>query len=125
MKQYTARASRDGKFWLVHVPEIDQYTQARKIAEIPVMATELVQLMTEEDPDTFAVDVQIAMPESVTAHLERSAELREQAAAAQHRAAEESRLAARELKDLDIPLRDVGELLGISYQRVHQLVSGA
>lgn len=38
-------------------------------------------------------------------------------------AAAESRELARDLVKADVPLRDAGEILGVSYQRVHQLVS--
>ena len=40
---YTVRAHRDGdRYWLVHVPEIDHYTQARNIAEIDTMDRDLI-----------------------------------------------------------------------------------
>ncbi|MDQ1308350.1 MAG: HicB family toxin-antitoxin system, partial [Actinomycetota bacterium] len=34
MTTYQAKASRVGKYWLVQVPEIDKYTQARNLAEV-------------------------------------------------------------------------------------------
>ena len=37
-------------------------------------------------------------------------------------AAEEARLAARELSNAGITLRDIGELMGVSFQRAGQLV---
>lgn len=63
------------------------------------------------------------MPATVSEHLEHAASLRAAAADAQAKAAEEYRLAARELKGSGVSLRDIGELLGISHQRVGQLVS--
>jgi len=50
-------------------------------------------------------------------------QLREQAARSQHDAAEEARKAARELSEDGVPLRDIGRLMGVSYQRAHQLVA--
>jgi hypothetical protein len=39
-------SSRDGRFWLIHVPEIDRHTQARHLREIDTMARDLVAVMT-------------------------------------------------------------------------------
>jgi len=38
----SAVASRGARYWLVHVPEIDEYTQARNDAEIEPMARDLI-----------------------------------------------------------------------------------
>lgn len=119
MKQYTAAASRDGRFWLVHVPEIDQWTQVRTLTEIPEMATELIELMTEEPADSFEVKVVMEMPATVSEHLEHATALRAGVADAQTKAAEEYRLAARALKGSGVSLRDIGELLGVSYRHCH------
>jgi hypothetical protein len=59
----------------------------------------------------------------VTEHLLRAEKLRDEARHAQAAAAEEVRLAARQLKNDGLPLRDIGVLLHVSYQRAGQLVS--
>lgn len=123
MSTYTARVTRDGRFWLIHVSEIDHYTQARHLREVDAMAKDLVAVMTDQDPSTVDVVVDIQMPDDVAAHLARAAELRERSRRAQAEAAAELRQAARELKGTGMPLRDIGQLLDVSYQRAHQLVS--
>lgn len=40
--EYSAIVSRGDQYLLVHVPEIDQWTQARTVDEIVPMATDLV-----------------------------------------------------------------------------------
>lgn len=65
MTQHTAKASRDGRFWFVHVPEIDRWPQSRTLKEIPEMATELIDLTTEEPTDTFELSVVMEMPATV------------------------------------------------------------
>jgi hypothetical protein len=87
------------------------------------MASDLVAVMTGEDPATVELDVHIRRPASVDEHLARAASLREESQRAQAAAAAELRQAARELKDAGMPLRDIGQLLNVSYQRAHQLVS--
>ena len=42
VKQYTARVTRDDRFWLIHVPEIDRFTQARHLREVEAMARDLI-----------------------------------------------------------------------------------
>lgn len=123
MSRYTANVTRDGRFWLIGVPEIDRHTQARNLAEIEPMARDLIAIMEEIEPDSFELDVTITMPSAIAAHLARAAELRVAEAAARVEAAAEVRTAAVALKDAGIPLRDLGKLLGVSYQRAHQLVS--
>lgn len=123
MSRYTAHATRDGRFWLVHVPEVDRSTQARSIAEIEVMARDLVAIMEGVESDSFELDVRIVMPGRVRQRLEHAQELREREAQARAEAAAEVRAAALELKDAGISLRDLGKLLGVSYQRAHQLTS--
>lgn len=38
MREYKIEVERDGRWWMIHVPEIDQLTQARRIGEIEDMA---------------------------------------------------------------------------------------
>lgn len=123
VNRYTARVKRDGKFWLIHVPEIDRHTQARNLREIEPMARDLVTVMTDVEPDSFAIDVQIELPASVRGHLAEAERARKAEAEARQHAAAELRAAAAELKAAEIPLRDLGKLLGVSHQRAGQLTA--
>jgi hypothetical protein len=122
MSRYTAHVTRDGRFWLIHVPELDRHTQARNLAEIEPMTRDLIAVMASVDPASIELDVTITMPADVRRHLDRAEELRAQEARARAEAAAEVRTAAVSLKNAGIPLRDLGKLLGVSYQRAHQLV---
>lgn len=123
LSRFTAQVTRDGRFWLIHVPEIDRATQARSLAEIEPMARDLIVIMESVEPDSFELDVTITMPGDVAQHLERADVLRAEEARARAEAEAEVRAAAVTLKEAGIPLRDLGKLLGVSYQRAHQLVS--
>jgi len=122
MSTYTAHVVRDGQYWHIHVPEIDRVTQARHLREVDMMARELISIITGEDPDTFELQIKVQRPAHVDEHLARVAQLREEMQRAQAAASDELRKAAQELRATKMPLRDIGELLGLSYQRVHQLV---
>lgn len=122
MAAYRVDVERDGRFWLLRVPEVG-VTQARHLREVEVMARDLIALVTEQEPSNVEVDVHVAMPAATRRHLQRAERLRDQARDSQSKAAEELRAAARELSRSGMPLRDIGQLLGVSYQRAHQLVS--
>jgi hypothetical protein len=124
MTSYTARATRDkDRFWLVHVVELDRYTQARTVAEIVPMARDLVAVLYGIDPTDVSITVETVLPEAVQRRLAHAAELREQEAALRREAADDVRAAAAELKRAGLSLRDIGKLLGVSFQRAGQLTS--
>lgn len=119
---YDVIAVLDGRVWLVRVPAIDRVTQARNAKEIPVMARELIQLVSGEgDP---AIRVQIVPPASVRDHLTNVARYRTREDESRRRAAAELRAAARELRAQHLSYEDVGTVLNVSHQRAHQLVNG-
>jgi len=122
MSPYTVQVTRDGRYWHLWVPEVERATQARHLREVETMARDLIALMTDQEPDTFDLRVQIQRPAHVEQHLARAARYREEVRRAQAAAVEELRKAAQELRAENMPLRDIGKLLEISPQRVHQLV---
>lgn len=119
---YHADVTRDGKFWHIHVPQVNRSTQARHVAEIEPMARDLIAIMDDVAPDSFDLTMSIKLPKDAQEHIDAARELRQEADDLNRRATEESRIAARELAE-DMPLRDVAGLLGVSHQRVHQLVN--
>lgn len=121
---YTAEVQRDGRYWLIRVPEVDRWTQARSLREVETMARDLVAVMRDVDPDSFELAMEITLPEQVRKHLEAAARLREESARANAAAAKEARAAARALADMGMSLRDVGVALGVSPQRASQLLAG-
>jgi hypothetical protein len=125
LKIYHAEVDRDGKVWRVRVPEVDRTTQARSLREVEPMARDLISIMEDVPEDSFDLEVHITLPSEIQAELDRSAELRDEAARSQARAAQLSRQAARHLRDQGLGLRDVGQALGVSFQRAKQLIDEA
>jgi hypothetical protein len=127
---YTAVASRGERWWVVRVlglgndPDEGLPTQARTLAEVEPMARDLVALWLEAAPDSFDITVQVELPDSVNDHLRRAKKYADEAAHAQAEAASERRLAARDLKEAGLTVRDVGFALGVSHQRAQQLLAG-
>jgi hypothetical protein len=102
-KTYQADVDRDGKVWRVRVPADAPTTQARTLREADSMARDLVAIMDDIPADSFDLDMTIVLPAEVRAELDRSAELREQAARSQAQAAQLARRAARRLRDQGLP----------------------
>lgn len=124
MTKLTALAERGTGWWVVEVPEIDGlFTQARSLSQIPAMVKDAAALMTGEPEESFEVEVSPVISPEIRAHIEEAQRLFDEANQVKHSAAEESRKAARELATSGMTLRDVGAVLGVSYQRAHQLVS--
>lgn len=121
MTTYHADVTRDGRFWLVRVPEIDRSTQALHYRDVRAMAAELIEIMTSLRSGAYDLDLTVELPTDVRDHLARAEVLREEADRKKAEAAAESRAAVRELLAQGVSQREAGELLGLSFQRVNQL----
>jgi DNA-directed RNA polymerase specialized sigma subunit len=83
---------------------------------------QVIAIIVDVPADSFELIVHINLPKSVADHLKAAEAYREQAAEANRRASEEARVAAKILA-AEMPLREVGAVLDVSHQRVHQLVN--
>ncbi|QIX53097.1 hypothetical protein JYA75_27650 [Rhodococcus sp. PSBB066] len=117
----TAQLTHDDGWWSVHVPEVDRTTQARHLREVKEMTTDLVHIMTGTPEAEIEVDVQL--PDDLAAAVREVHQAQRAAEEARARAAEAQITAARALQQRGATLRDIGEVLGVSFQRVHQLVN--
>jgi len=124
MTEYTVTAERSGKWWALQAVEapgaLSQVSRLDQAGDI----IEAIAFITGEPEDSVSIRVTPVMPEHVQDALREAEELREASRIAQHDAAEKSRRAARALRDeLHLTVREVGTMLGVSYQRAHQLLS--
>lgn len=121
MSDYTAICERVGKWWEITIPEINEITQAKRLSQVEETVRSLVHLMAGVYPDV--VHVEVRMPDDLHEEVARARQLREKAEAEARESAALSRDAARRLAAEGLPVRDIGEILGISYQRAHQLIA--
>lgn len=133
-KTYTAEAVRSGRWWAIRVPEVPGvFSQARNLQEVRAMATDAIALVLDVPADGFDVDLQVFLAatddgrgsESVAAIVDVVEAKKEAADRAASEAAETMRRAAATLTGSGMTLRDAGEVLGVSYQRIQQLVGGS
>ena len=122
MTRYHASARRVGNSWAIDVAGVGP-TQARRLAEIEVIARDLVAIMKGIDVQDVDVDIRIELPDTVRHALDHAGQARAAEERARAEATSSYRAAARELRDSGLTVREIGVLLGVSYQRVHQLVS--
>lgn len=125
---YTATATRQGRFWLIAIPELNELTQARRIGEAERMAREVIALHTNQVLENIEVTIDISRVgdiDDVSAKVTSIAQYRTKTAEAEAKAMTESRTLAKELADQGVPIRDIGELLHVSFQRAHQLIAEA
>ena len=62
-----ATAYKEGKWWMVSIPEIDGLTQCKTIEMIPAQATDLASIILDVPADQVAVNVTYMLPEGVKA----------------------------------------------------------
>jgi hypothetical protein len=117
--------TREGKWWLVAIPEIDGVTQARRLSEAERMAREYIAVTLDVPLDSFEVDLRIenVAGVDVAGALAEIRDEREQVAALEIETREHARQLAKSLAAASIPVRDIGTMMGVSFQRAHQLVS--
>ncbi len=122
---YDVEVYREGRWWMVAIPALDGLTQARRLSEVEEMAADYIAVSTDVPLSTVTVRVtQLRVAETDVLPTERRIEvLRRQAADAEAEIARLSAPLARELAEHDVPVRDIGEVLGVSHQRAHQLVN--
>ena len=124
-KTYAVQVSRDGRWWMIDIPEIDGLTQARRIADVEQAARELVAVTLDVKLSEVAVEIRyqdvagVPVGEQLNAINEEKAE----AARLEEDAAAKTSQLVRALVDQKVPVRDIGAMLGISFQRVHQIAS--
>lgn len=122
--EYKVELERDGRWWMVHVPEIDDLTQARRLSEAALMARELIALSTGTplaDVGVRVVSITVPKLGDVAGRSQEVIAKRDAAARAVADAQRHAAEYARALTDAGVPVRDAAELLGVSPQRVSQL----
>lgn len=123
MKRYTVRARRIGRRWALDVEgEPGIHSQVRRIDQAEEMAREAIAGVLDIAPGSFEIVVAPEVPAAVRTMVDKATKARSQAAQAQDAAALLTRDAARRLVEGGLTVRDAGVLLGVSHQRIAQLV---
>lgn len=119
-REFEAVAHKEGKWWEIHIHELDQVTQTRKATDIEYMALDLAAAVTGLDPEEITVNVTLRPPGDA---MERWAQAREDIEKGQElsqKGAAESRAIIAELGK-EFNGTEIARMLGVSTQRISQL----
>lgn len=119
---YVVDAQRSGRWWAISVPALKGvFSQARRLADVEPMARDAIAAVLDVPPRSFDLVVRPVLGDRLDSLVLRAREARATAQEAQVDASERSVRALRSLQKAGIPLRDAGELIGVSHQRAAQL----
>jgi hypothetical protein len=128
MRVFKAIVEREGKWWMVSVPEIDGLTQARSLVEAKKMARSLVSITEDIAQSDFEVNLTVSGVgglSDISAEVSAIAELRNEARTRERAATTRASSLAKALAKEGLTVRDIGSVLGVTFQRAHQLVSAS
>ena len=124
-KAHRVEVVRSGGWWAITVPTLDGvFSQAKRLDQVETRAREAISLMLDVDEDDVGdLDVVVTPPARVAdllGALEASVVAADEATRA---AVAARREIAEQLCAEGLSLRDIGELIGVSHQRVSQLLA--
>lgn len=125
-KTYTAvyEHDADDDAWLVHIDGIDGcQTYGRSLRQAQTRVRETLALWLDREPADLVI--RDRFPKSLAAVADGVARARREAERAGANAQERTVEAVRVLTDLGLSRRDAAELLGLSHQRVQQLLEAS
>ena len=126
VREYKIEVTREGRWWMIRIPDVGGLTQARRLSEVDYMARDYIALVTHTPIEKITVrTVSVDVPPlgDVAGGAGRVALKRLAAAEAAADTQAEAARYAKELAAAKVPVRDVADLLGLSFQRVSQLIS--
>lgn len=125
-KRYTAVYERDAitDAWNVEVAEEPRcHSWGRTLPQARAHIREALTVWLDTDESKFEIRDDIRLPAKTRDALARMERARVQARRAHEGAASEAAKAAKALLDAGLSMRDAGAVLGVSHQRVAQLVA--
>jgi predicted RNase H-like HicB family nuclease len=112
----------DDNVWLVHIKGVEGcQTYGRTIRQAGSRIREALAAWLDREPDTLVITPE--MPRDIAVLASAVSQARMEAEQAGTTAQESTVSAVRQLTDMGLSRRDTADLLGISHQRVQQLLA--
>lgn len=123
MTTYTVTAQRSDGWWAFSIPAIPgAHGQSRRLDRVHAEARDVISLMLGVDDDTFEVTVDVHLEAPLERLVAEAGAARRRLDESRREAQERLHLAAAELHDRGLSVRDIGSVLNLSFQRVHQIL---
>ncbi len=128
---YKATATRGtGTWWEIEITHglpanTAGYSQCRRLTEVEPTAKTVIADLTGADVNSIDVEIHVNLPEALHAKVDAMRKAAEDERNAQELAARRRTEAATALMDADMTMREAGHVLGVSHQRIKQLVDQA
>lgn len=125
MRTYQVDVVKDQGWWVMHarIPRTIIYSQARRIGDIEFMIRDAIAGALDVDPQSFAIELTFDLDSTVLDQVDRARKVSLEAAEIQERASRESRAAVHALRKEGLTLKEAGYFLGVTPQRVAQLLN--
>lgn len=123
---FTALTEQGEGWWVIQLKEDPGLlTQTRRLDQIPDMVRDALELFPEltDDPENAIVNIEFREGESIADIANQAVQANQKAKQAQEEASQLMRQAAAELSKKGLSYRDIGTLLGISFQRAQKLAT--
>lgn len=124
MSSYRATVHREGDWWVIDVDGIG-VTQAKRLDKVEHMARDLVASLRDVPVDDVAVSIRFDLAPDVQRLVAAAKAAADTARDAQRRATELAQEAFTRLQGEHWSMRDIAQVTGVSFQRVHQVLNGA
>ena len=127
---YAVEATRSEDWWVIEVvsglpASVVGVSQARRLNKVPKVARRLIADLLEMDINEVKVDVKVSIPGELAAVLDRARQAAATEVEARTAAARARCEAAVALLDANLTMREAGQVLGVSHQRIKQLADQA
>jgi len=123
--EFIARASYSDGWWSaeVEVPGRLVFTEAKRLDRLEEMARDAVATALNTGKRDIEVTVQVHVDDETDAAIDRARQASAQAAEMMREAGSLNRRVAQELKTRGLSARDSGRIMGLSPQRISQLLA--
>lgn len=126
MKEYTSTATRDGRWWVVQCDQVPQaLSQVARLDQVEAIHREAIAFVENIPEADVSVTVRAVISPDVQQRLDTGKELMRDASEMETQGRANVQAAAIQLRSEGMSVRDIGWVLGISYQRVQQITTAS
>lgn len=120
---YTVTAERGSRRWLLQCEELPgALSEVARLDQADAVMREAIAFVARVPETEIDIELRPTLPGDVGEELTRAHQLRDRANALEQEATQHRLEVARALREQGLTVRDIGTLLGVTYQRAHQLI---